>query len=163
VKPVEGSQERVQTRDQCGSSFSFWLRLPAKSFFQSVSAFFSLARQPHLFAPITHTLQPYANSFLTMLAGRTFAAPARQCLRQAARSQFMRPAFVQVSNHQPNLDWPIADDGYHRPNRGHTPLPLRMKRSPNLRVRKEAMYETPTRLFQHSRGLAIGKKERLMA
>jgi hypothetical protein len=33
-----------------------------------------------------------------MLAGRTFAAPARQCMRTARFQQISRPAFVSCTN-----------------------------------------------------------------
>jgi hypothetical protein len=40
----------------------------------------------------------HAYTFLKMLAGRSFAAPARQCMRTARFQQISRPAFVSCTN-----------------------------------------------------------------
>ena len=159
----EGPDGRPQQRRQLLVLSWAGLRLSASRRASSVSAFFSQARQPHLLAPITTDLHPFANSPLTMLAGRTFAAPARQCLRQAARPQFVRPAFAQVScTHANHRNRPIADDRYHSSSQKHT-QPLQTRRSPSSRVKKEAMYETPNSLVQHNQGSAIDTNWRLMA
>jgi len=150
VKPAEGLQKPRALEGPDGRPQRQQLlvlvvsNLPAsRRASSSVSAFFSQARQPHLPAPITILLHSFAKSPLIMLASRTFAAPARQCLRQAARPQFARPAFAQVSFTNLNQRIrSIADHRHNSSNRKHTQL-LQMRRSPSSRVRKEAMYEIP--------------------